>query len=101
MPDSDDSDSLSALDSASDDADSAPKNGSPSCPGLTWFRMAIADEDGEPMAGEDYEVVDSAGATHKGKLDANGEFYIPAILPKGLCSITFPNIHLNPRKKNQ
>jgi hypothetical protein len=63
--------------------------------------MSLADEDGEPMANEDYEVIDSAGATHKGKLDANGEFYIPATLPIGLCSINFPKIHLNPRKKNQ
>lgn len=61
--------------------------------------MSLNDEDGEPMAGEDYQVVDSAGATHKGKLDDNGEFYIPPTLPAGNCKIQFPNIHLNPRKK--
>ena len=101
MPDQDDPDPESALDSARDDSDNAPKNGVQPCLGLTWFRMGLVDEDGEPMAGEDYEVVDSAGAKHEGKLDANGEFYIPPTLPTGLCSINFPNIHLNPRKKGQ
>ena len=35
----------------------------------------------------------------KGKLDANGEVYVPPILPPGDCTISFPNIHLNPRKR--
>ncbi len=65
----------------------------------TWFRMQLLDEDGEPMAGEDYSVVDSAGAKRKGKLDGNGELYIPPILPPGDCTISFPNVHLNPRKR--
>jgi hypothetical protein len=67
----------------------------------TWFRMQLVDEDGDPMAGEDYVVVDSAGATRKGKLDANGQLYIPPILPPGDCTVSFPNIHLNPRKRKK
>jgi hypothetical protein len=63
--------------------------------------MRLLDEDGQPMAGEDYVVVDSAGANHKGKLDENGEFYIPPTLPEGECTINFPNIHLNPRKRKK
>jgi hypothetical protein len=51
------------------------------------------------MAGEDYVLVDSAGTRKEGKLDADGEVYIPSILPYGDCTISFPNIHLNPRKK--
>ncbi len=67
----------------------------------TWFRMQLLDEDGQAIAGEDYVVVDSAGTRRQGKLDDNGELYIPPILPVGECSITFPNIHLNPRKRKR
>jgi hypothetical protein len=65
----------------------------------TWFRARLVDEDGDPMANEDYIVIDTQGARRKGKLDANGEIYIPPILPPGDCTISFPNIHLNPRKR--
>lgn len=67
----------------------------------TWFRVQLLDEDGDVMAGEDYVVVDSAGANRKGKLDSNGELYIPPILPEGECTVNFPNIHLNPRKRKK
>ena len=65
----------------------------------TWFRMQLLDEDGDPMAGEDYLVVDTQGCRRQGKLDSNGELYIPPILPPGDCTINFPEIHLNPRKR--
>lgn len=68
-------------------------------PERTWFRAKLIDEDGEPCANEDYILVDSAGSKRTGKLDANGEVYIPPILPPGDCTIQFPNIHLNPRKR--
>jgi hypothetical protein len=65
----------------------------------TWFRARLLDEDGEPMKGEDYVLVDSEGARREGKLDENGEIYIPPILPPGKCKISFPKMHLNPRKR--
>jgi hypothetical protein len=65
----------------------------------TWFRASLKDEDGEPMKDEEYILVDTDGVQRQGKLDSNGEVYIPAILPRGQCKITFPKIHLNPRKK--
>jgi hypothetical protein len=74
-----------------------PRASSP--PEKTWFRARLLDEDGEPMAGEDYVLVDTDGVNRKGKLDAQGEVYIPPILPPGKCTITFPNIHLNPLKR--
>lgn len=85
-------------------AQSAPpeKNQAPptrKAPAKTWFSMQLLDEDGEPMANEDYEVVDTTGTLRKGKLDANGGLYIPPMLPEGDCSINFPKIHLNPRKR--
>ena len=61
--------------------------------------MISLDEDGEPMAGEDYILTDSEGARREGQLDDNGEVYIPPILPPGKCTINFPKIHLNPRKR--
>ena len=67
----------------------------------TWFRAKLVDEEGQPMAGEDYVLVTSDGANRKGKLDANGEVYIPPILPPGDCTISFPNIHLNPLKRKK
>jgi len=66
---------------------------------MVWFRARLRDEDGISMAGEDYVLVDSTGARREGKLDANGEVYIPRILPPGDCTISFPKIHLNPRKR--
>ena len=71
----------------------------PKAPEKTWFRARLLDEDGEPMAGEDYLLVDTDGVKRKGKLDAQGEVYIPPILPPGNCTISFPNIHLNPLKR--
>jgi hypothetical protein len=65
----------------------------------TWFRAALKDEDGKPMKDEEYVLVDTDGTKREGKLDANGEVYIPPILPPGKCTITFPKIHLNPRKR--
>ena len=76
-----------------------PTSTAPTTAVKTWFRMQLLDEDGEPMANEDYVVVDSAGTQRKGKLDSNGELYIPPSLPEGECTINFPNIHLNPRKR--
>lgn len=101
MPDGNGTDQLTQLDQAYDDSQSSPENGVNQCPGLTWFRMRIVDETGEPMAGEKYVVVDSAGARREGKLDENGELYIPPELPEGQCTINFPEIHFNPRKKKR
>jgi len=65
----------------------------------TWFRVQVMDEDGLPMADEDYLLVDSSGAKRQGKLDSNGELYIPPVLPPGNCTFSLPNMHLNPRKR--
>jgi len=52
--------------------------------------MQLSDEDGDAMAGEDYVVIDSAGARRQGKLDSNGELYIPPVLPPGNCTYQLP-----------
>jgi hypothetical protein len=65
----------------------------------TWIRFVLKDEDGIVMKNEDYVLVDTDGSRREGKLDENGEVYIPPILPPGDCTINFPKIHLNPRKR--
>jgi hypothetical protein len=65
----------------------------------TWFQCQVLDEEGIPMAGERYTLVDSDGGRHEGKLDADGKVYIPPILDPGDCTIRLPDIHLNPRKR--
>jgi hypothetical protein len=67
----------------------------------TWFRVQLVDEEGQPMKDEDYVVVDSTGTRRTGKLDGKGEMYIPPMLPEGECTVNFPNIHLNPRKRKK
>jgi len=94
-----DTNSTSALDNAYNDAENTPSNGVSPCPAKTWFRVRLLDEDGVPIANEDFIVVDSAGARHEGKLDSNGEFYIEPTIPTGQCTVQFPNIHLNPKKR--
>jgi hypothetical protein len=88
-------------DSPDDDGASSPKPPAATAEReeKTWFRARLVDEDGDPMTNEDYILIDTQGAHRKGKLDANGEVYIPPILPPGDCTIRFPNIHLNPRKR--
>ena len=93
---------VSSPDAAYHDGQNAPpKNGVVPCPQSSWFRVCLIDEDGVPTAGEDFIVIDSAGARHEGKLDQNGEFYIPPSIPTGQCTVRFPNVHLNPRKRQR
>lgn len=67
----------------------------------TWFRAQLFDEEGQVMANEDYILDDSNGTHRTGKLDNQGIVYIPKILNPGDCKISFPNIHLNPRKRKK
>jgi hypothetical protein len=86
-------------DKAAKEEKEAPKTPPlPKKPEKTWVRFRLLDEDGEPMDDEPYEMVDSNGTKRKGKLDKDGTIYIPPILTPGNCTITFPEIHLNPLK---
>ncbi len=70
-------------------------------PEKTWFRCQLLDEDGKPMPNEKYKMTDSNGATREGTLDADGWVYIPPTLAPGACSISFPEIRLNPSRKKE
>ena len=65
----------------------------------TWFKCQLLDEDGEVMDNEPYILDDTNGGHREGKLDDQGTVYIPPLLTPGDCHISFPKIHLNPRKK--
>ena len=68
----------------------------------TWIRVILLDEDGIPMKNEKYSLGLPDGSNRAGKLDADGAVYIPPSLPPDKeCTINFPEIHLNPRKKKR
>jgi hypothetical protein len=68
----------------------------------TWIRVILLDEDGVPMKNEAYSLGLPDGSKRNGKLDADGAVYIPPSLPPDKeCTISFPEIHLNPRKKKR
>ena len=92
---------VSSLDAAYHDGQNAPPNGVVPCPQSSWFRVCLIDEDGVPTAGEDFIVIDSAGARHEGKLDQNGEFvpFRPPFLPDSAQQ--WGNVHLDPRKRQR
>lgn len=57
----------------------------------SWIDIELKDEEGNPVPGERYKVVDPAGKEHEGTLDANGRAHI-ANIPPGECEITYPNL---------
>lgn len=57
----------------------------------TFIEIELVDEEGNPVAGEDYEVKLPDGSVVDGSLDANGVARVSGIDP-GTCQITFPNL---------
>jgi hypothetical protein len=61
-------------------------------PGKTsWVEIALVDEQGNPVAGEQYQIVVPDGSAVEGPLDAKGLARVEGIDP-GNCKITFPNL---------
>lgn len=54
----------------------------------TWIEFELLDEDGEPMAGEEYELALPDGSLQKGKLDPKGLVRVAGIDP-GLGTISW------------
>jgi hypothetical protein len=68
----------------------------------TWIKIVLLDEDGQPMKNEKFKLGLPDGSSRDGKLDAEGSIYIPPTLdPNKECTVSFPEIHLNPRKKKK
>ncbi len=64
----------------------------------TYFTCQLLDEDGSVMRDESYRLAVTDGSSRTGALDSDGSVYVPRIDP-GDCTIAFPEIRLNPRKK--
>jgi type VI secretion system secreted protein VgrG len=57
----------------------------------TWIDLELVDEEEQPVPGEKYIVIDSAGNEKKGTLDANGRAHVTGIVP-GECEVFYPNL---------
>ncbi|MCK4660090.1 MAG: type VI secretion system tip protein VgrG [Phycisphaerae bacterium] len=64
----------------------------------TYVDLLLVDEDGDPIPGEKYRVVDSKGKVKEGSLDANGRAHVTGISP-GNCDITYPNMDMSAWKR--
>lgn len=56
-------------------------------PAKEWVKIALVDEEGQPMAGESYRIVLPDGSERTGELDAAGEACIDDI-DAGVSSVT-------------
>jgi hypothetical protein len=82
-----------ALEAAHDDAMAAPPpEAIQACPKQSWIEIKLLDEDGVPVAREEYKVVSADGRELSGVLDANGFARVSGIEP-GTCKVTFPRLH--------
>lgn len=67
---------------AADTPDSEKKPG--------WVEVVLADEEGNPVSGEPYQITLPDGSVAQGTLDATGFVRVEGFDP-GDCQITFPN----------
>lgn len=56
-----------------------------------WVEIAMVDEEGNPAAGQSYEITLPDGSIVTGSLDGNGAARIQGIDP-GNCKIRFPSL---------
>ena len=56
----------------------------------SWVEIALVDEQGNSVPGEQYRITLPDGSTVDGTLDAKGQARVEGIDP-GNCKITFPN----------
>lgn len=57
----------------------------------SWIQIKLVDQDGNPVAGEEFSIQLPDGSPVDGYLDGNGFFQITGIDP-GTCQVTFPNL---------
>lgn len=61
-------------------------------PETTWVEIALVDEQGAPVAGEEYWVRTASGTAITGRLNAEGKARVRGVEP-GTCEVTFPNLN--------
>jgi hypothetical protein len=57
----------------------------------SWLELELADEEGTPLAFEEFQVELADGSIREGKLDAKGKSRLRG-LKKGDCKISFPRL---------
>lgn len=57
-----------------------------------WIEIELADEDGAPVANEEFLVVLPNGEAVRGYLDATGTQHFGPFEDAGSCEVTFPNL---------
>lgn len=57
-----------------------------------WIEINLVDEDGAPVAGEDYRITLPSGDVRTGKLDKNGKAKLDGLAETGSAKVTFPAI---------
>ncbi len=57
----------------------------------SWIELKMVDADGNPVAGEPYEVTLPDGSVASGTTDGNGMARVEGFEP-GQCKISFPNL---------
>ncbi len=57
-------------------------------PELTWVEIQLVDEEGEPVAGQAYELTVPDGSVQKGKLNYRGRARVDDIGRPGACSVS-------------
>lgn len=56
-----------------------------------WIGITLVDDAGEPVPGEDFQVVLPDGRAMKGSLDSQGRVRIEGV-PAGTCQVSFPSL---------
>lgn len=59
-----------------------------------WVTIELVDEEGQPVAGEEYWIRTASKKTLTGRLDADGRARVEGV-DSGTCSVTFPNLDTN------
>jgi hypothetical protein len=57
-----------------------------------WIEIVLQDEDGKPIANEEYRIVTPDGSERAGHLDGNGYARLDGLDP-GSCDVTFPKLY--------
>jgi hypothetical protein len=57
-----------------------------------WIEIVLQDEDGKPIANEEYRIVTPDGSERTGRLDGNGYARLDGLDP-GSCDVMFPKLY--------
>lgn len=57
-----------------------------------WIEIGLADDDGDPVAGEPYSITLPSGEVRTGVLDSDGKARLDGLKDGGSAQVSFPNI---------